>query len=148
MIHVYVMQKENRRICYNDVTKKRMPFARYLLETIGIHVPDDWEVHHIDGNPLNDRISNLIPLPKKVHQELHRREKIKYIDKNMICPICLKEFVWKAASQSRYYRGRKVRSKYSIGPCCSKQCTGKAAMIAYSRSTINSPINEEEDDYS
>lgn len=34
-------------------------------------IPFGWEVHHIDGNPSNNFILNLIALPKKFHEYLH-----------------------------------------------------------------------------
>ena len=34
-------------------------------------LPKNMVVHHIDGNKLNNTVSNLIPLTKKAHRELH-----------------------------------------------------------------------------
>lgn len=34
-------------------------------------LPKDHVVHHIDGNKLNNRLSNLVPLTKQAHRELH-----------------------------------------------------------------------------
>ena len=34
-------------------------------------LPEDHVVHHIDGNKLNNILSNLLPLSKQAHRELH-----------------------------------------------------------------------------
>ena len=36
------------------------------------------EIHHIDGNPLNNCVLNLLPLPKGEHLSLHHKGKIGY----------------------------------------------------------------------
>ena len=42
-------------------------------------IPDTMVVHHIDGNKLNNRISNLLPMSKQAHRELHGQlEKVSY----------------------------------------------------------------------
>jgi len=33
-------------------------------------IPDDWEIHHIDLNHDNNAMSNLIAVPKSVHDEI------------------------------------------------------------------------------
>lgn len=39
---------------------KWKPYYRYKLEKyIGYKLPKKWTIHHIDGNKLNDRLSNL-----------------------------------------------------------------------------------------
>lgn len=38
-------------------------------------VPVGWVVHHIDHNPLNNNISNLVLLTKAAHTKLHCRER-------------------------------------------------------------------------
>lgn len=38
-------------------------------------VPDDWDVHHIDHNKLNNDISNLTAMPKNDHTKLHQEIK-------------------------------------------------------------------------
>lgn len=42
-----------------------------------MYFPIDWdtkkyEIHHIDGNRKNNEIKNLVLLPKRLHNELHK----------------------------------------------------------------------------
>lgn len=43
----------------------------YEKETGGHPLPDDFEVHHIDGNREHNEITNLVALPKHLHVEYH-----------------------------------------------------------------------------
>ncbi|MCX6672072.1 MAG: HNH endonuclease signature motif containing protein [Euryarchaeota archaeon] len=36
-------------------------------------IPKDFHVHHINGNPLDNRIENLQMIPEKEHHKLHDR---------------------------------------------------------------------------
>ena len=82
------------------------------------------QVHHMDGNPLNNDIDNLLVLPRELHDFIHEKDYRKYYDKIAICDYCGKEFVWKAHSQQQYYANIK-RRKNMRGPFCSKSCAGK-----------------------
>lgn len=39
--------------------RKRIPYARYILQQNGIDVPKGFIVYHIDGNMFNNNIENL-----------------------------------------------------------------------------------------
>jgi len=42
-------------------------------------LPDTHVVHHIDGNKLNNKLTNLLPLSKQAHRELHGQlEQVSY----------------------------------------------------------------------
>ena len=42
-------------------------------------IPDNMVVHHIDGNKLNNHITNLLPLSKQAHRALHGQlERVSY----------------------------------------------------------------------
>ena len=36
-----------------------------------IKIPEGYEIHHIDGDRENNRIGNLLMLPKKLHHQYH-----------------------------------------------------------------------------
>lgn len=38
--------------------------------------PKGYDIHHEDGNPLNDRIDNLKCIPHKLHMSIHHKNKI------------------------------------------------------------------------
>lgn len=48
---------------------------RYKYQKEVKPIPDDWDVHHIDGNKLNNKIENLQALPKSEHTKLHQHDK-------------------------------------------------------------------------
>ena len=61
---------------YRIVTKDKGCFYKQLHRLIiedfyNTTLPDDWVVHHNDGNPLNNEIWNLIPMPRREHVILH-----------------------------------------------------------------------------
>ena len=54
------------------MSKKRSHKARKIYaEYFGIEIPKDMEIHHIDEDPENDDIKNLLMLPKELHQRYH-----------------------------------------------------------------------------
>jgi hypothetical protein len=56
-----------------DWAKGRWEFVhRRVAEKFFGRIPKGYEVHHVDGNKLNNRPSNLQILPRDVHQEIHR----------------------------------------------------------------------------
>lgn len=53
--------------------KKRSYKARKIYaEHYGITIPDGMEIHHIDGDPTNDEIENLLMLPRELHKAYHK----------------------------------------------------------------------------
>ena len=51
---------------------------RSLYETFKGKIPDGYHIHHIDGNPYNNDIDNLIALSPDEHYEIHKTEFIKW----------------------------------------------------------------------
>jgi hypothetical protein len=45
---------------------------RCIYETNHGPIPDGWHVHHIDHNPKNNSVENLIAMPERIHTMLHR----------------------------------------------------------------------------
>lgn len=96
------------------------------------------KVHHLDENPLNNDVGNLVVMTKREHFKLHHPNK--YFDKTAICAWCGKEFVWTAQQQSEHYRNyrRKDRNHEMSGkPFCSKTCSGKyGTSIQYEKASV------------
>lgn len=51
---------------------KYMVYARWIWTKHNGEIPNKYEIHHIDGNKLNDDIGNLICVSSKDHGKLHR----------------------------------------------------------------------------
>lgn len=76
------------------VTKNN--YRQYYKEYYGIEFGEDYSVHHIDMNRDNNDISNLLLIPKEVHENFHKSAYsyeygIKSINPNLkhICTCCL-----------------------------------------------------------
>lgn len=53
---------------------KKTDYRRFYKDYYGIDFGLDFDVHHIDFNRENNRIDNLILLPKEVHRTYHKFE--------------------------------------------------------------------------
>jgi endogenous inhibitor of DNA gyrase (YacG/DUF329 family) len=120
--------KDGRTRVYLKNEKRVISYPRYLMEqTLGRQLKDNEQVHHKDGNPVNNDLNNLEVIPISEHLREHA---IKYHDKIMTCPWCEKSFTWTAKQQIMFYSNQKRREYYTDKPFCSKQCVGKyGAMI-------------------
>src|SRR5574344_566891 len=124
-IHVYYCKDGRMRAYYNDgnkhmfVSYPRLVMEQYLHRKL-LH---NEQIHHIDGNPLNNDINNLEIRMLGEHQREHSQ---KYFDKMMICPICKKEFLWTAKEQRTFHQNqhRKRYKNSAKQPFCSKRCSG------------------------
>lgn len=117
--------KDGRMRVYIKETKKVMSYPKYLMEQeLGAPLQTDEEIHHKDGDPSNNDISNL---EIRKHGEHQREHGTKYKDRIAVCQWCGKEFLWGAIEQRRFYSNR--RGSYSNfsneRPFCSKSCCGK-----------------------
>ena len=116
--------KDNRIRVYSKDTHKVTSYPRYVVEQIlNIKLSPTDDIHHIDGNVGNNSIENLKIIHHGEHQKIHSQ---KYYDKEMICPICNKTFMWSAKQQCMFYANQKRnRHKNILGkPVCSKRCSG------------------------
>ena len=96
--------------------KHTISYPKYLIELhLGRYLEKNEQVDHIDGNPLNNDISNLQIKLLGEHQSL---DVLKNKDITVTCTFCNKTFTIK---------GSKVhcRNRHSSGYFCSKQCSGK-----------------------
>lgn len=114
--------KDNRLRCVivmQDGKKKTISFPKYIMEKhLGRYLEDDETIDHIDGNPLNNEISNLRVLKRNIHCY---NDAIRNSDVKVKCSYCGKEFIIKG--KIMHWRNRKDRNQ--SGYFCSKQCSGK-----------------------
>lgn len=122
--HVY-KNRDGRTRIYDKKTHKVTSYPRFIMsQYLGRELRPDEQIHHMDRNPLNNDIDNLLVLPRELHDFIHEKDYRKYYDRIAICYYCGKEFVWKAHSQQQYYMNSK-RRKNMRGPFCSESCVGK-----------------------
>lgn len=113
------------------ITSKSYP--RMLMEEkLGRPLTPNEDVHHIDGNPLNNNLDNL---EIKIHGEHQKEHSTKYYNKLIECDVCGKSFIWTGKQQSGYYRDLK-RHKHR-GKTCSKRCAYKFGKNEQIRSDSN-----------
>lgn len=104
---------------YDDGTRKTISYPRILMEEkLGRLLRPDEDVHHIDGNPLNNDINNLAIIEHSKHDSMHTR---KYYDKYVECQVCHKIFLWTAKKQSTYQC--QLNQNKNRGICCSRRCS-------------------------
>lgn len=61
---------------YRATSRERhISLHRYKYQKEIKQVPDDWDIHHIDGNKLNNKLQNLKALSKSEHTKLHQHDK-------------------------------------------------------------------------
>lgn len=64
----------NRKIKYLDISGKKV--HRMVMEkNLGRKLTKDEVIHHLDGNGLNNNLSNLVLLTKSEHSIIHKMEK-------------------------------------------------------------------------
>lgn len=98
---------------------KLISYPKLIMEGyLGRKLLDDEVVHHINGNPLDNDISNLQVLTKSEHAKLHNTV---YHDKEVICDVCGKSFIWTAERQSLYQRDFNRNKNRII--TCSRSCS-------------------------
>ncbi len=99
--------------------KHTISYPKYLMELhLGRYLDEKEQVDHIDGNPLNNTMSNLQIKTLGEHQILDawRNE-----DVLVHCKYCGKPFI--IGGNKMHCRNRKDR--YQSGYFCSRQCSGK-----------------------
>ncbi len=85
---------------------------RHLMEQhLGRKLTEEEIIHHIDGNKLNNTLSNLQLMTRSTHAILHLTDPLKHID--LECPVCGKHF-------KRYLHLIKRRT-----PGCNRSCAAK-----------------------
>ena len=133
-IKTYVSKKDNRvRYYYKDDNGNNHfgSYPRILMEqNLGRPLEPDEDVHHIDGNPLNNELSNLKVVKHGEHQKEHS---IKYVSTVETCVVCGKSYIMTGPKWAR------VNADINRGRprtlTCSKSCAGKAGCGNYPRIT-------------
>lgn len=112
--------KDGRTRVYLRDEKRVISYPRYVMEEhLGRPLESKEQIHHKDGNPLNNDISNLEIRLLGEHQKEHNPQK--YFDKTVKCGWCNKEFLW-TAKQQRTFHGN---NRHLPSPFCSKSCVGQ-----------------------
>jgi hypothetical protein len=53
-------------------SKKGNTIGRQVVLDLGVEIPKNWVVHHLDENPENNTIENLLLMSRSDHNSLHR----------------------------------------------------------------------------
>ena len=102
-----------------DGIKRTISYPRYILEChLGRNLTSEEQVDHIDGNPLNNRLSNLQILYFKEHQKL---DALRNKDIVVTCAYCGKPFIIKGS----IIHDRNRVDRHQSGYFCSRTCSGK-----------------------
>ena len=121
--YVYI-GKDNRARIYlvdDEGNKKFMSYPRYLMEQkLGRKLLPEEDVHHKDGNTLNNELDNLEILMHGEHQRMHST---KYFDTIETCMVCGRRFIMTGHKWAKLMVDlRRGRNRYLT---CSKQCAGR-----------------------
>lgn len=77
-----------------DGKPHRIRLHTYVWEKFNGPVPDGYDIHHIDHDPSNNDIENLVALPESEHHKLHMEERDKleltYIMETLARPKAIK----------------------------------------------------------
>lgn len=112
-------------ITYTDGSHTSKSYPRYIVEQyIGRPLTADEDIHHIDGNPENNEISNLQIVDRIKHRSKHA-EKHHFEDSIEVCVICGLSFNYTAKRKRDYYHN--TGKLYNENPTCSKVCQCKFA---------------------
>lgn len=91
---------------------KKVRAHRWIMEQhIGRPLKATEDVHHLNGNPLDNRIENLVVMTRLAHSRLHAIEKQKYPDIKK-CAKC--------GSKFKVNPRKRARNK-----CCSTKCASQ-----------------------
>ena len=130
--YIYTNKKDNRiRYVGIDENNKRFggSYPRILMaKKLGRPLKPNEDVHHIDGNPLNNDLTNLEVVTHGEHQRIHS---IKYVDTVETCMICGNQFIKTGASWGRFYADLHRSLPKNRLLTCSRSCSSKASSGKY-----------------
>lgn len=119
-IHPYITNDGYVWYSFKINNKRKSIFLHRLVYKLFCgDIPKGMHIHHKDKNSLNNSLVNLELKEAKQHLREHSQ---KYFDKEVVCPICGKPFIWTAKQQLNHYshRYRGILEQ----PLCSKHCVG------------------------
>lgn len=61
---------------YVNVGGKSLVQHRYIWEQAYGKIPKGFQIHHIDGNPKNNGLSNLLCISFEEHKKLHKAREV------------------------------------------------------------------------
>ena len=106
-------------IVFPNGKRKTVSYPKYLMEVhLGRYLNIDETIDHIDGNFLNNNLTNLRVIDRKQHAI---EDAVRNKDVTVKCKYCGKEFTIQGSKL--HDRNRKDRSQ--AGYFCSRQCSGK-----------------------
>ena len=99
----------------------RVPYARYMVEmNLGRYLEYNEEVHHKDGNKLNDVMENLEVVNSSEHNRIHHTI---YSEVTEIpCVVC-NNIV--RLNRKQMQNRKRNEGQGAVGPVCSKLCMSK-----------------------
>lgn len=125
----YKSKKDGRLRCVltkdNCSVKITISYPKYIYEKhFNTKIPDGYEIHHKDENPLNNNIDNLECVEKKNHARFHGLKQGKEFPEKTkaTCVFCKKDF-YMSFNQARNRKAAELSGK--SGPFCSKSCVGQ-----------------------
>lgn len=110
-------------VIVNNGKKTTISYPRYLMEKkLGRPLEPQEDVHHIDGNPLNNELSNLEVRYHGEHQKEHSLKMPLQIEYK--CDWCGKKFILSKHQRDTLMHPRKDRP-LTNRHFCSRKCAGK-----------------------
>ena len=103
--------------CFKN--KKVILMHRYVWEYYNGPIPEDYDVHHIDGDPANNDISNLELREKHEHRRFHARditdEQREWKRQHMLNTVIPKATEWHKSEAGHEWHKQQIRKQHENG---------------------------------
>lgn len=117
-------------------TKKTVSYPKYIKEIeIGRYLLENETIDHIDGNFLNNDLSNLKVIDRKEHCKL---DVLRNKDVEVTCAYCGKKFIIPGNKISMRNRPDRINTGYF----CSRTCSGKYGAEVQNGRIIKQEVNK------
>ena len=121
---------EGKNYHYNSSLRKHL--HQYVWEKEHGPIPKGYEIHHIDGNTMNNDITNLMMVTIKEHKEIHANniseERMDYLRKNLDKNARPKAIKWhKSEKGSEWHKKHyeKYKEKFHRKDTFKCECCGE-----------------------